>query len=166
MGLPCASSRCWPLAWPSRGKMGARLGGRTHSIVVGDLSSTHQRDWSAIRVLRTPSWWRANQSDQVATASGERGSSTEKRKNRSLPHAHREQKEKRTNQHRELLQHEERGGHQAEEPPLSVTFIPRVCKSPDPKGPVGGATSPIGREKRGRVFLRIRTLHTRVGHVP
>ena len=40
---------------------------------------------------------------------------------------------------------------------MFVTFIPRVCKYPDPKGPVGGATSPIGREKRGRVFLRIRT---------
>ena len=91
-GTSLASSRCWPLAWPSRGKMGARLGGRTHSIVVGDLSSTHQRDWSAMRVPRTPSWWRANQSDKLATASGERGSSTEKRNNRSLPHAHREQK--------------------------------------------------------------------------
>ena len=64
-----------------------------------------------------------------------------KRKNRSLPHAHRE----------------ERGRHEEQEPPLSVIFIPRVCKSPDPKAGGRSHARPLVGRKGGRVFLRIRT---------
>ena len=41
---------------------------------------------------------------------------------------------------------------------MFVPFIPRVCKYPDPKARWAEPRSPIGRAKRRRVFLRIRTL--------
>jgi len=47
----------------------------------------------------------------------------------------------------------ERRASREKEPPLSVTFIPRVCKCPGSKGPVGGATLAHWSGEKGGVYF-------------
>jgi len=55
---------------PSRGKMGARLGGRTHSIVVEDVCSTHQTRLVRDEGAPHAQFERANQSEKNRSSKG------------------------------------------------------------------------------------------------
>ena len=67
MGLPfLVSSRQGRSFGPSRGKMGARLGARSHSVVVEDVRSTNKTRLVRDEGPPHAQSERANQSDRIA----------------------------------------------------------------------------------------------------
>ena len=99
-----------------------------------------KRDWCATRVHHTPSQReRANQSEARPVRTRlKRAKQLEPPFRRARPVRHSSQSDS-TNR------------------PCSSPFITRVCEYPDPEARWAEPRSPIGREKRRRVFLWIRT---------